>query len=171
MRVCVCAWGCLCVWGWRVQGLCWALGVTGEAGEGCVHVWGLWEEEVPLHLQKGSMVAARGTPSGLRVRVDSVSGNPGSHGSGSGVFLPEQLLLLDSGKDRGWESQGLMEAVGPSPVCPHPLDPGGWFQGKRLPRAGSSKGEDRWAGLQVTWALFPDYHVAGQSGQGADHRL
>ena len=69
------------------------------------------------------------------------------------------------------ESQGLMEAVGPSPVCPHSLDPGGWFQGKRLPRAGSSKGEDRWAGLQVTRALFPDYHVAGQSGQGADHRL
>lgn len=35
-----------------------------------------------------------------------------------------------------------MEAVGPSPVCPHPLDPGGWFQGERLLRAGSSKGEE-----------------------------
>lgn len=48
-----------------------------------------------MHLQKGSMVAARGTPSG------SVS--EWTHGAGSGVFLPEQLLLLDSGKDRGWE--------------------------------------------------------------------
>lgn len=75
--------------------MCWVLGVTGEAGEGYAHVWGLWEEEVPLHLQKGSMVAARGTPSG------SVS--EWTHGAGSGVFLPEQLLLLDSGKDRGWE--------------------------------------------------------------------
>lgn len=68
-------------------------------------------------------------------------------------------------------SQGLMEAVGPPPVCPHPLDPGGWFQGERLLRAGSSGGGEGQAGLQVTRALFPDYHVAGQSGQGADHRL
>lgn len=105
--VCVCmsvyACVCLCVWGWRVQGLCWAVWVRGEAGKGCAHVWGPWEEEVPLHLQKGSVVAARGTPSGLRVRVDSASGNPGSHSAGSGVFLPEQLVLLDSGKGRGWE--------------------------------------------------------------------
>ena len=103
MHVCVCACLCLCVWGWHVQGLCWAVWVRGEAGEGCALVWGLWEEEVPLHLQKGSVVAARGAPSRLCVSVDSVSGDPGSHDAGSGVFLPEQMLLLDSGKGRGWE--------------------------------------------------------------------
>lgn len=108
--------------------------------------------------------SCQGDPEWLRVRMDSWCRQ---WGFPSRTIAPSRLR---KGQRLG-ESQGLMEAVGPSPVCPHPLDPGGWFQGKRLRRAGSSKGEERWAGLRVTRALFPDYHVAGQSGQGADHRL
>ena len=79
--------------------------------------------------------SCQGDPEWLRVRMDSWCRQ---WGFPSRTIAPSRLR---KGQRLG-ESQGLMEAVGPSPVCPHPLDPGGWFQGERLPRAGSSKGEE-----------------------------
>lgn len=128
--------------------------------------------EVPLHLQKGSVVAARGGPAGSVSAWTLCQGTKALMMQAVGFFLPEQMLLLDSGKGRGWGgSQGLMEAVGPSLCAPTPWTQVGGSKGRGCRGAGSSKGEEGVDRAPGDPGPSCRYHVAGQSGQGADHRI